>query len=167
MVREIITLGVGQGGIQLSQTVWKQYGIEHGIDYNGKYNTQNSNKNASTNIFYQETKDGQFLPRSMYIDSDTNTINNVMNSQLSNLFQPDHLLSGKHSAGNNFASGYHRVGKEMIDTFENQLRKLLDNCDNIQGFLINHSVSGGTGSGFGCLLLEKLDTLLPKKRRVN
>jgi len=44
-------------------------------------------------------------------------------------------------------------------------RKLImaDNCSSLQGFLIFHSFGGGTGSGFGALLLERLNTDYGKK----
>jgi tubulin alpha len=40
---------------------------------------------------------------------------------------------------------------------------LPDNCSSLQGFLIFHSFGGGTGSGFGALLLERLATDYGKK----
>ena len=36
MVREVLTLNVGQCGIQLGQAVWEQYCDEHNIDITGK-----------------------------------------------------------------------------------------------------------------------------------
>ena len=38
-----------------------------------------------------------------------------------------------------------------------------DNCSSLQGFLIFHSFGGGTGSGFGALLLERLSVDYGKK----
>ncbi len=38
-----------------------------------------------------------------------------------------------------------------------------DNCQSLQGFLVFHSFGGGTGSGFGALLLERLATDYGKK----
>ena len=35
-------------------------------------------------------------------------------------------------------------------------RKLADNCTGLKGFMIFHSFGGGTGSGFGSLLLNRL-----------
>ena len=43
----------------------------------------------------------------------------------------------------------------MIDKVNDRL-ELVDNCDNVQGFIINHAVGGGTGSGLGALMLEEL-----------
>ena len=36
------------------------------------------------------------------------------------------------------------------------MRKLADNCTGLQGFLVFNAVGGGTGSGLGSLLLERL-----------
>ena len=41
-----------------------------------------------------------------------------------------------------------------------QLLGLADNADGLQGFFVFHSFGGGTGSGFGALLLEKLSGFL-------
>ncbi len=41
-----------------------------------------------------------------------------------------------------------------------------DNCSSLQGFLIFHSFGGGTGSGFGSLLLERLATEYGKKTKL-
>lgn len=43
---------------------------------------------------------------------------------------------------------------------------LPDNCSSLQGFLIFHSFGGGTGSGFGALLLERLSTDYGKKSKL-
>src|SRR5207253_929551 len=37
----------------------------------------------------------------------------------------------------------------------------------LQGFLLYHSVGGGTGSGFGALLLERLQWEYPKKTKLS
>ena len=42
----------------------------------------------------------------------------------------------------------------MIDKVNDGMRKLVDNCDNVQGFVVKHSVGGGTGSELGALILK-------------
>merc|ERR1711870_221285 len=69
-------------------------------------------------------------------------------------------------AANNFARGHYTVGKEMIDKVNDRLRKLVDNCDNVQGFVVNHSVGGGTGSGLGALILERVAVDYRKKSKL-
>ena len=54
----------------------------------------------------------------------------------------------------------------MIDTTCDRIRKLADNADGLQGFFVFHSFGGGTGSGFGALLLEKLSGDYGKKSKL-
>ena len=38
-----------------------------------------------------------------------------------------------------------------------------DGSDSLEGFMLLHSIAGGTGSGLGSFLLEKLNDRFPKK----
>merc|ERR1712168_1718168 len=88
------------------------------------------------------------------------------NSRYSAIFHPDFLLPGKEDAANNFARGHYTVGKEMIDKVNDRLRKLVDNSNNVQGFIVNHAVGGGTGSGLGALILERIAVDYRKKSKI-
>jgi len=48
------------------------------------------------------------------------------------------------------------VGEEILDQENDRLRKLVDNSLNVQGFIIHRAVGGGTGSGLGALILERI-----------
>ncbi len=63
---------------------------------------------------------------------------------------------GKQNASNNFARGYYNLGKNYIDHYMDLIRKLSENSDKIDGFLLNFSTNGGTGSGVTSLILEEL-----------
>ena len=82
------------------------------------------------------------------------------------LFHPEQLVTGKEDAANNYARGHYTVGKEMIDTVLDKVRKLADQCNNLQGFLLFRSFGGGTGSGFGSLLMERLSVDYGKKSKL-
>ena len=58
------------------------------------------------------------------------------------------------------------AGKEVIDLVLDRTRKLADNCTGLQGFMIFHSFGGGTGSGFGSLLLNRLSIDYGKKTKI-
>lgn len=58
------------------------------------------------------------------------------------------------------------VGKEIVDVCLERIRKLADNCTGLQGFLVFHAVGGGTGSGLGSLLLERLSVDYGKKSKL-
>ena len=65
-------------------------------------------------------------------------------------------------AGNNWASGY-RQGKEHSDVILEMIDREADGSDSLEGFVLCHSIAGGTGSGMGSYLLEKLNDHFPKK----
>merc|ERR1712091_606193 len=58
------------------------------------------------------------------------------------------------------------VGKEILDQVNDRLRKLVDNSQNVQGFIIHHAVGGGTGSGLGMLILERIAVDYRKKSKI-
>merc|ERR1711900_38842 len=53
-----------------------------------------------------------------------------------------------------------------IDGAAELIRKLTDNSENVQGFIVNHAVGGGTGSGLGGLVLERLSVDYRKKSKI-
>jgi tubulin alpha len=59
------------------------------------------------------------------------------------------------------------VGKEIVEACLDRIRKLADNCTGLQGFLVFHAVGGGTGSGLGSLLLERLSVDYGKKSKLS
>ena len=79
------------------------------------------------------------------------------------LFHPEDLITGKEDAANNYARGHYTIGKEQIDVTCDKIRKIAEQCSGLQGFLIFHSFGGGTGSGFGSLLMESLTVDWGKK----
>lgn len=58
------------------------------------------------------------------------------------------------------------MGKEIVDLCLDRVRKLADNCTGLQGFLVFSAVGGGTGSGLGSLLLERLSVEYGKKSKL-
>ena len=74
------------------------------------------------------------------------------------------LIYGRESAADNFARGFYSVGKEIIEPVLERLRKLSENCSNLQGFMISHSFGGGTGSGFTAQLMDELSNEYGKSK---
>jgi Tubulin/FtsZ family, GTPase domain len=56
--------------------------------------------------------------------------------------------------------------QEIVDLCLDRIRKLADNCTGLQGFLVFNAVGGGTGSGLGSLLLERLSVDYGKKSKL-
>jgi tubulin alpha len=109
---------------------------------------------------------GRHVPRSVFIDLDPTVIDEVRTGPYRQLFHPETLISGKEDSGNNYYYGGLILGREISDLSLDRIRKLADNCTGLQGFLLFHSLGGGTGSGLGTLLLERLSVDYGKKTKV-
>eukprot|EP01096_Ripella_sp_DP13-Kostka_P008844 TRINITY_DN332_c0_g1_i1.p1 TRINITY_DN332_c0_g1~~TRINITY_DN332_c0_g1_i1.p1 ORF type:complete len:500 (-),score=250.56 TRINITY_DN332_c0_g1_i1:73-1413(-) len=166
-MREIISLHIGQGGVQVGNACWELYCIEHGINPDGTPGPNFSAKNDSFSTFFSETGSGKFVPRAIMMDLEPNVVDQVRVGPYKRLFHPEQLISGKEDAANNYARGHYTVGKELVEPVLDRIRKLADDCSGLQGFLIFHSVGGGTGSGFGSLLLEQLSLEYGKKSKLD
>ena len=114
----------------------------------------------------------------MLIDLEPRVINTIQKSTYSNLYNPENIYMSKEGggAGNNWAkgassrrrkfflplSGYcdaEKVQDEIIEMIDREA----DGSDSLEGFVLCHSIAGGTGSGFGSYMLEKLNDRYPKK----
>ena len=118
------------------------------------------------NTFFSETGAGKHVPRAVFLDLEPTVIDEVRTGTYRQLFHPEQLISGKEDAANNFARGHYTIGKEIVDLCLDRIRKLADNCTGLQGFLVFNAVGGGTGSGLGSLLLERLSVDYGKKSKL-
>jgi len=162
--REVLTVNVGQAGIQLGNAVWAQYCAEHTIAKDGQLSEETKDKYFTT--FFEETGTGQYVPRNITVDLEPSVVDDVRTGPYAQMFHPEFLLNGKEDAANNFARGHYTVGKEILDQVNDRLRKLVDNSQNVQGFIIHHAVGGGTGSGLGALILERIAVDYRKKSKI-
>jgi len=166
-MREVISLHVGQAGIQIGNACWELYTLEHGLTAEGRLQQGSpSATDSGFSTFFSETGSGKHVPRSLYIDLEPGVIDEVRAGPYRSLFHPETLISGKEDAANNYARGHYTVGKELIDPVMDRIRRLADNCSGLQGFFVFHSFGGGTGSGFGALLLERLSTDYGRKSKL-
>ncbi|KAF8663435.1 hypothetical protein AX16_001005 [Volvariella volvacea WC 439] len=166
-MREVISLHVGQAGVQIGNACWELYTLEHGLSPEGRLTEGSpSNTDSGFSTFFSETGTGKYVPRSLYIDLEPGVVDDVKAGPYRSLFHPETLITGKEDAANNYARGHYTVGKELIDPVMDQIRRLADNCSGLQGFFVFHSFGGGTGSGFGALLLERLSTDYGKKSKL-
>jgi tubulin alpha len=169
-MREIISIHIGQAGVQLGNSCWELYCLEHGITPDGVRpadKTSSPREQDAFSTFFSETSGGKHVPRAVLVDLEPSVIDEVRNGTYRKLFNTDQLLSGKEDAATNYARGHYTVGKELVDLALERVRKIADSCVGLQGFLIFHSVGGGTGSGFGSLLLERLSVDYGKKSKLD
>ncbi|XP_078436558.1 tubulin alpha-2 chain-like [Wolffia australiana] len=156
-MREVISIHIGQAGVQIGNSCWELYCHEHGIQPDGMMPSEGpvgAGRDAS-NTFFSETGAGKYVPRALFVDLEPSVVDQVRTGPYRRLFHPDQLLSGQEDAANNFARGHYTVGRDIVDQCVDRARKLAENCSGLQGFLIFHALGGGTGSGLTSLLLER------------
>lgn len=183
--REVISIQIGQGGIQIGNACWELYLLEHGINVDGSTKSKEEllasgcsasggNRDGGTstftndaNTFFSESGSGKLVPRAIFIDLEPTVIDSVRNGALRNLYHPEQLVSHKEDAANNYARGHYSIGKEIIDSVQGRIARMAEQCDGLQGFLIFHSLGGGTGSGFTSLLMERISMDYSKKCKLD
>lgn len=158
-MRQIISIHTGQFGVQIGKICWKLYCRENGLRFDGYLYPDHSDiGDTNCDTFFSHTKSGKYVPRAIFADFDDDNIIDIQCSQIRQLFKdtPYQLLNGKDDTSNLYARGYYSVGKSMIESTLESIRKLAEQCTGIEGFSLYHSLGGGTGSGFTSLLLNEL-----------
>ncbi|KAH9385626.1 tubulin gamma [Nematocida major] len=157
----IITLQVGQCGNQIGSEFWEKVCTEHGISDTGEVMCDRGNDRKDT--FFYESYDGRHFPRGILIDLEPRVVSSITQEK-PHLFSPENIWVGAESrgAGNVWSSGYQQ-GKENQEFLLEMIHKEAESSDLLDGFILFHSVGGGTGSGLGSYLLEEIRDRLPKK----
>ena len=165
-MREVLSIHIGQCGVQIGNACWELYCLEHNINPDGLIPGEVPNQDDSFSSFFTETESGKHVPRAVMVDLEPTVIDEIRVGAYRKLYAPDQLISGKEDAANNFARGHYTVGREAIDHVLERIRLLVDNCSGLQGFLVFHSLGGGTGAGFTSLLMERLSVEYSKKSKL-
>ncbi|EQC30954.1 tubulin alpha chain [Saprolegnia diclina VS20] len=165
-MREILSLHIGQGGIQVGNSCWELYCLEHGIQPNGHMPDESTASDSAFSTFFSETGAGMHVPRAIFVDLEPSVCDEIRTGTYRQLYHPEQIISGKEDAANNYARGHYTIGKEVVDKVLDRIRKLADNCTGLQGFMIFNAVGGGTGSGLGALLLERLSVDYGRKSKL-
>ena len=163
-MREILSIHLGQAGVQMGNACWELYCLEHGLQPNGLIDSESTVEHHKLNTFFSETNGGKrWVPRAVLCDLEPTVIDEIKHGAYRELFHPSSMIVGREDAANNYARGHYTIGKEIIENVLENLRRMAENCSGLQGFLLFHSFGGGTGSGFGALLLEHLISDFSKK----
>ncbi|XP_063512723.1 tubulin gamma-2 chain isoform X2 [Pongo pygmaeus] len=190
MPREIITLQLGQCGNQIGFEFWKQLCAEHGISPEGIVEEFATEGTDRKDVFFYQADDEHYIPRAVLLDLEPRVIHSILNSPYAKLYNPENIYLSEHGggAGNNWASGFSQVsrrpfqrplifpsrgkGEKIHEDIFDIIDREADGSDSlelqnssrvIKGFVLCHSIAGGTGSGLGSYLLERLNDRYPKK----
>ncbi|KAJ1341654.1 tubulin gamma chain [Batrachochytrium salamandrivorans] len=137
---------------------------EHGIRPDGILEDFATEGGDRKDVFFYQADDEHYIPRAILVDLEPRVINNILQSPYANLFNPENISLSKDGggAGNNWAYGYSQ-GEKIHEEIMEMLDREADGSDSLEGFMLLHSIAGGTGSGLGSYLLECLNDRYPKK----
>jgi len=167
-MREVLSIHIGQAGVQSASACWELFCLEHGIHPDGTmaydlgYGTD-----SSGNCLFQEVGSGKHVPRCLMADLEPSVVDEIRSGTYRQLFHPEDLVTGKEDAASLYARGHYTIGREMIYILLDRIRIAAEKCSGLQGFMMYNAVGGGTGSGLGCLLLERLSVEYGKKSKLN
>jgi len=167
-MRELVSIHVGQAGIQTGNACWELYCLEHGINNNGSMSegTEIGQDSESFGTFFSENENGRHVPRAVFLDLEPTVCDELRTGDYRQLFHPERIISGKEDAANNYARGHYTIGKELVDEALDKIRNVADSSASLQGFLLFHATGGGTGSGLASLLLERLSVDYGRKSKL-
>jgi len=156
-MREVIMIHVGGCGTSIGAKVWETIMPEHGLDAQGTVGSQATDmQKEMLNIYFHESRGGRYVPRAVLVDSEPGNLDRIRAGDCGHVFRSDAYVSSRGTGGGVFAMGYYQIGSEIIDQTLDALRREVETTDSFQGFQLTKSLGGGTGSGFGTLLLSKL-----------
>lgn len=207
-MREVISVHIGQAGIQVGNACWELYCLEHGIQPDGQVRASSTIAaiEAALTCMTLRIHDAfrcrqirrsevamtlsiPSFPKPVLENTSHVVSSSIWNRPLSTKFERERIVNSfilsnsflekkmpqttllaviTRSARPQMPYLYSRsfLGKEMVDLALDRIRKLADNCTGLQGFLVFNAVGGGTGSGLGSLLLERLSVDYGKKSKL-
>ncbi|OAA57709.1 Tubulin [Cordyceps fumosorosea ARSEF 2679] len=143
---------------------WQQLCQEHGISQDGNLEDFATEGGDRKDVFYYQSDDTRYIPRAILIDLEPRVINGIQTGPYRNIYNPENFYIGKNGVGaaNNWGDGY-QSGEQVYDEILEMIDREADGSDSLEGFMMLHSIAGGTGSGLGSFLLERLNDAFPKK----
>jgi len=154
-MEEILSIHIGQAGCQIGKSCWELYRVEHNLNFNGKL--KDFEDNTSPSVLFNESSKGQWVPRCLFLDTEPLVVDQIRLGTHKNMHHPRNLINGMEDAANCWARGRHVAGKQILEKTEERLRRVVEQCNALHGFMPFQAVGGGTGSSFMALLRERME----------
>lgn len=163
-MREIVSIHVGQTGNQIADEFWRLILREHNLNPDGTTTAATDKSNQHQEVFFHRERDGKYVPRAVLVDLEPGVISRIESGEMGSLFDKGAIVKKLPGASNNWARGYCVEGERVIDQIMNVIDAAVEKTKALQGFMITHSIGGGSGSGLGALIIERLRATYPKKQ---
>lgn len=176
VMREIVSVHVGGGGVRLGVDWWDAVAREQG-PFNEAGEAASSGgaggaggpvsapalKSEDVEVFFDPLESGGYRPRAVMVDLARDALQETLETAASfrsvwarNQVFPTYHSDSSDGCGNNWARGRYTEGAEIEDASMDAIRAQLEACDGASGVQLTHTLCGGTGSGHSVALLEGL-----------
>ncbi|KAM5216037.1 tubulin delta chain isoform 2-T9 [Hipposideros larvatus] len=156
----IVTVQLGQCGNQIGFEVFDALFSDSHCPQGLCSKRENEAYQASCKErFFSEEENGVPVARAVLVDMEPKVINQTLLKAAESGRWKYGLHSGfcqKQGSGNNWAYGYSVHGPRHEESIMNLIRKEVEKCDSLSGFVIIMSMAGGTGSGLGAFVTQNL-----------
>lgn len=90
MAREVISIHIGQAGVQIGNSCWELYWLEHGIKPDGtKPAADTKSVDNSFITFFNSTAGGKFVPRCVTVELEPSVVDEIRTGTYRQLFHPE------------------------------------------------------------------------------
>ncbi|KAL4900956.1 hypothetical protein BDW74DRAFT_170512 [Aspergillus multicolor] len=151
-------------GCAVGSQFWQQLCLEHGISQDGNLEEFATEGGDRKDVFFYQSDDTRYIPRAILLDLEPRVLNGIQSGPYKNIYNPENFFIGQQGigAGNNWGAGY-AAGEVVQEEVFDMIDREADGSDSLEGFMFLHSIAGGTGSGLGSFLLERMNDRFPKK----
>ncbi|MCO5594823.1 hypothetical protein L7F22_048857 [Adiantum nelumboides] len=118
------------------------------------------------NTFFNETSTRKHILQAVFVNLEPTVIEEVCTRTYWLPLQPKQLTSGKEDAIDNFVHSHYTIGNEIVELCDDRIKKLANNCTDLQCLLVFHAVGVRVGYGLVSLLLERLSVDYGKKSKL-
>jgi len=134
-MREIVSIQVGQCGVNVGAKFFELVADEHGFRPDGMYNGDSDLQLERVDTYFAEGRGGNFVPRSVFVDLEPGPLEAIRGGSL-----------GRARATTGRRATTRKGLTDLIDSVLDAVRKNAEGCEVLQGFQISHGLGGGPAS---------------------
>ncbi|NP_001002093.1 tubulin delta chain [Danio rerio] len=160
----VVSLQLGQCGNQIGHELFSVISDDSNGPNRKKY------KQCSDERFFYQNSAGELVARSVLVDMEPKVISQALAKASKSgrwRYGDKAHFSQKQGSGNNWANGFCVHGPRHKEDVEDLVRMEVERCDRLAGIFTMMSVAGGTGSGVGTYITQRLRDLYPQSFILN
>ncbi|GBE60490.1 epsilon tubulin [Babesia ovata] len=176
-MREVLSINLGQCGIQVASCFWEMLAnalrcsdnITPDVEQVSSYFSHTNGNITSDQMSAANVEDyiSTLKAKCILVDTDLGTISEILQRQHLHHIDSGNIVCGTEATGNNWSTAYCNYGPQYHAAMEELLSTNLEICDeSFQYFNLTFGLAGGTGAGLGSYMLDLLSDEYGKVPRI-